>query len=113
MASSNCERSSTEKTRKDWPHVERSSRGHGRARLSKVEPLASLEIWRWNLLHHGGLGTDGHPLAVALREDIHPGEFAAGVFSVGGALFGVAALDHGNASHHLHIHGPKLEGHEL
>jgi hypothetical protein len=72
---------------------------HGHAQPSKIEPLESLEIYRWTLLHHGGLGADDHRLAVTLHEDIRPDPFAAGAFSIGGALFRVAAL--ANPASHL------------
>jgi hypothetical protein len=72
-----------------------------------------LEYSRSDLLHHGVLRADGLPLAVYLGKHIHPNVFAAGIFSFGCALFGVATLYHGDVPEHLYFHGPKLEGLDL
>src|SRR5271166_730225 len=58
-----------------------------------------------SLLHHRALRADNQPLTIALHEHVGPNPFPAGVFSISGALFGVTALDHGDVSQHLYLHG--------
>jgi hypothetical protein len=43
-------------------------------------------------LNDRGLGSDGHPLAVAIGKHIHPDIFPAGIFSFEGALLGSAGV---------------------
>jgi len=51
------------------------------------------------------LGADDHPFVSALREEVHPNEFAPAVRSASAAPFGGIALNHGDVAQHRHAHG--------
>ena len=58
----------------------------------------------------GGSGSYNDPIAVAVREDIHPDHFSADALAVRRTLCNVAALHHRDVAQYFHVHGSEFDG---